>query len=73
MDLFHNLNNLKNLSASVDFCKCSRVYSGRNVAVTEWPVVVSTCLVSSSLIDGGRFFNTLLSVMLSIAVLTNEG
>ena len=28
--------------------------------------------VSSSLIGGGRKFNTLLSVMLSIAVLTNE-
>ena len=28
--------------------------------------------VSSSLIGGGRLFNTLLSVMLSIAVLTNE-
>ena len=27
---------------------------------------------SSSLIGGGRWFNTLLSVMLSIAVLTNE-
>ena len=28
--------------------------------------------VSSSLIGGGRLFNTLLSVMLSMAVLTNE-
>ena len=29
--------------------------------------------VLSSLIGGGQLFNTLLSVMLSIAVLTNEG
>ena len=46
----------------------------------QWPELssdrVARCrlvrYVSSSLICGGRVFNTLLSVMLSIAVLTNE-
>ena len=33
--------------------------------MAEWPVVVSSFI-------GGRLFNTLLCVMLSIVVLTNE-
>ena len=38
----------------------------------ELSFVVSIKRVSSSLMDGGRMLSTLLSFMLSIAVLTNE-
>ena len=76
----HSLDNLKNQSASVSFCRSSRACSGQSGAVTQWPergcdTVARYRLVrhvSSSLIGGGRLSNTLLSVMLSIAVLTNE-
>ena len=66
-DPFHILNNLKNQSASVSLCISARACSGQSGAVIAWHVVVS-----SSLISGCRLFNTILPVMLSIAVLTNE-
>ena len=41
-DQFYKLDNLKIQSASVAFCRSSRVYSGRNGSMKEWPAVVST-------------------------------
>ena len=60
VDPFHSLDKfLKNHFASVAFCRNSGVCRlGKRV--------------SSSLMDGGRLLSTLLSFMLSIAVLTNE-
>ena len=66
MDPFHSLDNVKNQFASIAFCRNSAEYNIPNAAVIELPVVVS------SLIGRGRLFSTLLSCILSIAVLTNE-
>ena len=71
MDSFHSLDNLKNHFASIAFC--------RNSASLQCPErscdkVVHCRLdkrVSLSLMGGGRLWSTLLSFMLSIAVLTN--
>ena len=71
VDPFHSLDILKNHSASVAFCRNLGVYNVQNGAVIELSFVVSV-RVSSSLMDGGRLFSTLLSFMLPIAVLTNE-
>ena len=38
-DPFHSLDNLKNESASVSFCRSSRACSDRSGAVTESPIV----------------------------------
>ena len=62
MDPFHNLDH--NQSASLVLCRSLEACNVQNGAVIDLPVVV--------LIGGGRLFSTLLSVMLSIAVLTNE-
>ena len=70
VDPFHSLDNLKNHFASIAFCRNSVVYNVRNGAVIEWSFVVLRG--SSSLMGGGRLLSTLLSFMLSIAVLTNE-
>ena len=72
MDLFHSLDNMKSQLASVAFCRNTGVYNVQNGAVVEFPVVISINWVSSSLIGGGRLLSTLLSVMLYIALLTNE-
>ena len=72
VDPFHSLDILKNHSASVAFCRNLGVYNVQNGAVIELSFVVLCKRVSSSLMDGGRLFSTLLSFMLPIAVLTNE-
>ena len=72
VDPFHSLDNLKNHIASITFCRNSAVYNVRNGAVIELSIVVSIKGFPSSLIGGGRLLITLLSFMLSIAVLTNE-
>ena len=59
MDPFYSLDNLNRLQWPER--RCDRVARCRLVRYG-----------SSSLIGGGRLFNTMLSVMLSIAVLTNE-
>ena len=41
MDPFHSLDNLKNLFASIAFCRNSEVYNVRNEGVIELPVDVS--------------------------------
>ena len=67
MDSFYSLDNVKNQFASIAFfCRNSAVKNIQNAAVIELPVVVS------SLIGRGRLLSTLLSCILSIAVLTNE-
>ena len=60
---FHSLHNLKNQFSSVAFCRNSEAYNVSNGTVLELPIVI--------LLGGGQFFSTLLSVMLSIAVLIN--
>ena len=72
MDPFHILDNLKNQFDSVTF-----LWEFRNLQCLEWSCDKVACCrfdkwVSSSLIGGCRLLSTLLSVMLSIAVLTNE-
>ena len=71
MDPFHSLDNLKNKLASVAFCRNTEVCNVQHRAVR-----VAHChldkWVSSSLICGGGLLSTLLSVMLSIALLTDE-
>ena len=70
MDPFHSLDNLKSQFAAVAICRNSEVCPERSCDR------VARCRldrkVSSLLIGGGRLFSTLLSAMLSIAVLTNE-
>ena len=68
VDLFHSLDNLKNNFASIAFSKNSVVYNVRNGVV----LCHLEKRVSSSLMGGCRLLSTLLSFMLSIAVLTNE-
>ena len=71
MDLFHSLDNLKN------HCFDHFLYEFSSLQCPERSCdrVVLCCLdkrVSSSLMGGSRLLSTLLSFMLSIAVLTNE-
>ena len=67
------LDNLKNHFASIAFYWNSAVYNVRNGAVTDRVVLYRLDKrVSSSMMGEGRLFSTLLSFMLSIAVLTNE-
>ena len=68
MDPFQSMDNLTNRFNSADFCRNSEVCHVRNGAVIELPAVISINWGSSSLIGGGRFFSTLLLVMLSIAL-----
>ena len=72
MDPFHSLDNLKNHFALIAFCRNSAVYNVRNGAVIRVAGCRLDKRVSSSLIGGGRLLSTLLSFILSIAVLTNE-
>ena len=72
MNPFNSLDNLKNQFTSVTFCRNTGVYNVRNGVVIELPVDISINGFSSSLIGGGLLLSTLLSVMLSISLLTNE-
>ena len=69
MDPFRSLDNLNSQFASVTFCRNSEGCNTRNGAVIDLPIVDRN--VSSLMIGGCQLFSTLVSVMLSIAVLTN--